>query len=453
MRTLIAASLVASLFTVLAVPSAGASPTQVNVRIEGRSETLFEGPILTEPHRVKAFSDAQWRLCNGINVNDPLNVEPAPVPTSASSDAMRIIGETFNGQWYNQYDDYFITRWGPETQDPGNGAYWGIVVNNVFTNVGGCQYQLDGGDEVLWVYDAFDNRPRLSLYPAGYSAGAVPLTATATLNQPFEIEADGRDGYNEGLPPASPQRSGESPFEGAEVGPVQESAKGFEEVETDSPATVTTGPNGRATIIFTKSGWHRIKATVVGAGGAESVVRSNRLDVCVPEPPASGCGSLPDDDQARMPPPPVAGEAEPAIEEPQPKDPSSPVGGQPSAAAPNTGAGAQSSAIAGQVRLQLPPLDRSRIGQGLVKVSWRVLDAGVGVRGWTIASKALGRRGARYVTRASGTDATSALLHLQPGVSYLLRLTVTDALGRSSATSLGKVRVPDSDAARARRGD
>ncbi len=55
---------------------------------------------------------------------------------------MSLIGETFDGQWYGRrYDDYFITRWGPDEQSP-EGAYWGILVNNVFTNVGGCQYEL-----------------------------------------------------------------------------------------------------------------------------------------------------------------------------------------------------------------------------------------------------------------------------------------------------------------------
>jgi hypothetical protein len=467
MRITIAAFGVALLFTTLLAPTAGASPTEVNVRIEGKAETLFEGPISTVPHRVRASSDSLWRRCNGINLNDPLNATPAPVPTSAAADAMRVISETFNGQWYNQYEDYFVTRWGPDEQSLIDSEQWGVVVNNVFTSVGGCQYQLDDGDEVLWVYDAFGGRPRLSLYPADYSGGATPLTATAELGHPFEVEVDAWNGYNEGSPPPSPQRNGSTPFQGAEVAPVTTGENGFEKVEVESSETVTTGANGKAVIDFPEPGWYRIKATAPVAGGEESAVRSNRLDVCVPQPPASSCAPPLADDQVRTPPPPVSGEEEPEAppeaepEEPEPEEPGTagPSPQQPGASAGGQGAGVQDpgsgaapAAGRGQVRLQLPRLGRSGIGRGLVKVSWRVLDPGVGIQSWAIFSQALGRRGARHVSRAMGASRSSATLRLPAGATYRLWLTVTDALGRSTTVAIGKVRVPEGDARLARRG-
>jgi hypothetical protein len=437
MRTAIAAFSVALFVLVSTSPVAPAAPTEVNVRIEGRSETLFEGPILTEGHNVKASSDksapAAGRRCNGLNNNQ--NPTPGPTPTAASVDAMGILGEDFDGRWYTEpFEDYFITRWGPDAQDEGNGAFWGLLVNNVFTNVGGCQYQLDGGDEVLWVYDAFKDRPRLALYPASYSAAARPLTATAALNVPFEIEVDAWQGYSEGDPPAAPQRTGSQPFEGAAVAPTATGPGGFETVATGSSKTVKTGSDGRAKISFDEPGWHRIKATVIGAGGAESAVRSNRLDVCVPEPPASDCGPPPADDEARVPP---ATEPEEEPEEPQPK-----------AESPGAGAAATSvprpvaPADPGLVRLQLSRIDRGALDRGMVRVSWRALDAGAGISRWTISSQAIGREDAHYVTRAKGTAGTSASLRLPPGVAYRLRITVIDALGRSSSAVLGRVRVP-----------
>ena len=165
-----------------------AAPTLLNVRIEGQSETLFEGPILTEGHEVEASSDTQERPCDGTN--NGAHRTPGPTPTAASVDAIGLIGETFDGKWYPGYDDYFITRWGPDEQSATEGAYWGILVNNVFTSVGGCQYELGAGNEVLWVYNAFSDRPFLALFPvaAGYTSGARPLTATAELGKPFEVE-------------------------------------------------------------------------------------------------------------------------------------------------------------------------------------------------------------------------------------------------------------------------
>jgi hypothetical protein len=412
-----------------------AAPAQVNVRIEGKAETLFEGPILTDGHNAKGISDPQWRRCNGLNNgHSPV---AGPTPTAASVDAMRIIGEPFDGNWFTQYDDYFITQWGADRQDELESEYWGIVVNNTFTNVGGCQYQVDGGDEVLWIYDAFNGRERLVLYPASYSGGPVPLTATATLSQPFEVEVDSWPDYSEGEPPASPQRS-TTPYEGAEVAPVTTGAKGFQKVEIASPDTVTTAADGKATITFTIPGWHRIKATDLSAG-VESVIRSNRLDVCVPEPPASGCGPLPSDAQVRTPPPPLPGEVDtPNEEEPDPGKPTDGSGGaSPSSNPPPP-------AIVDPIRVALGALDRSRLAAGVVGVKWSVTDAGPGLAGWKIAAKALGRKGSRFVTRASGKERSSAQVRLPRGETYKLKITFTDVLGRQSAAGLGRARVPAS---------
>jgi hypothetical protein len=435
MRTSIAALLVASLFSVIAASGAGAAPTQVNVRIEGKERTLFEGPISTAVHKVRASSDTQWRRCNGINVNDPLNTEPGVVPTSASADAMRIIGETFDGLWYSQYEDYFLTRWGSDAQNPAKSEYWGVLVNNVFTSVGGCQYQLDEGDEVLWIYDAFDGRTRLGLYPATYAGNATPLTATAELGQPFEVEVDGWSTSSESAPPPSPQRTGYTPFQGAEVAPVETSEKGFEKVETESPATVTTGVGGKASITFATAGWHRIKATALSAGGEETVVRSNRLDVCVPQPPASGCGPLPAEDQVRTPPPPVAGEQEGGEDS---KEEQPPGGGQ-GTPGKTPGSG---SPEPGRVQLRSLRMIRSRIARGLLGVSWTVLDPGLGIEKWTISSKTFGDKGAGWVDRVSGSKRTAATFRLPRSHSYRLRLIVIDTLGRRSKIPVGKVRVP-----------
>jgi hypothetical protein len=422
----------------IAAPAAEAAPTEVNVRIEGKTETLFEGPILTTPHGVRASSDKinKLRRCDGINVNDSENVVPAPTPTAASADAMTLLGETFDARWFNQLEDYFLTRWGPDSQDLDSGAFWGVLVNNVFTKVGGCQYQLNDGDEVLWVFDAFKDRPTLALLPeeAAYSAGPRPLTATAQLGVPFGLEVVSYANAAEGTPPEAPTRTGSTAYAGAEVAPVQTSANGSEKVEASSPEAVTTDSEGKASITFADPGWHRIKATVVGLDGNESVIRSNRLDVCVPPDGAAlegaaGCAELPAADRVRVPPP-TEGEIEgPTHEVPPPSDPVSHA----------TGA---ASTPTGPLHVSLPRLDRKDVAEGRVGVSWRVLSAGPGIESWKIASQMLGRKGARYVTKVRGTSGTSALLRFGPG-TYRLRFTVTDVSGSASTVALGKVIVPD----------
>jgi hypothetical protein len=306
--------------------TAGGHLTRVNVRIEGATKTLFEGPIWTEGHDVHSSEpdgntaeDTKEHSCDGINQLDPENVEPRPTPTAASVDAMELIGETeaMNGQWYPGFNDYFIKQWGAEEENAEHeGKSWGILVNNVYTDVGGCQWQLHNGDEALWIYNAFHSRPILGLFASGahYSSGPRPLTATAELGRPFGVEVGAYNDQGEGQPPGTPERtaSNTTPYEGAEVAPVQTSAKGFETVQRASAETMTSNSEGKASITFTTPGWHRIMAGTPlrqetqeeeeqGAIPEEEAIRSNRLDVCVPASGETGCGELPAEDQVRTP--------------------------------------------------------------------------------------------------------------------------------------------------------
>jgi hypothetical protein len=407
MRKLFAVLFTASLLTVIAAPVVQAAPTNVNVRIEGKEETLFEKTIPVDVHKIKASSDSEERNCDGIDELDPENVAPRVTPTLASADAMSSIGETFDGQWYTGFGDYFITRWGPDEQDNAAGAYWGILVNEVYTSVGGCQYQLNENDEVLWIWDAFKGRPTLALYPedANYSAGPRPVTAIAQLGQPFPIEVVSFPDGGEGIPGDSPSRVGSSPYEGAEVAPVTTNAKGFQRIDTLSPQTVTTNSAGKATLIFTEPGIHRIKATVGTPGAEETVVRSNRLDICVPAS-FGDCGEV-------APPTP---KSQAASSSPAPNPP---------------------------VPLQIsrPRLDRSMLAEGKLELSWKLLDAGAGVKSWRVSAKTLGKKGG-FVTRASGRGQTSATVRLPRGASYRLRLSFTEVSGQTTSYGLGKVTVP-----------
>lgn len=467
-RNLSATLCVAISALLLLAAVAAAAPTTVNVRIEGAHETLFEGPIAAEPHGVKASSDPVQRPCDGINSLDPENTVPRPTPTAAAADAMSLIGETFDGLWYPGFNDYFIKRFGPDAEKEGKS--WGILVNNTFTKVGGCQYQLDGGDEVLWVYNAFDFRPFLALFPvaAYYTTGARPLTATATLGEAFEVEVVAYEDDAEDNPAAGPGRAGSSAYEGADVSPVTTSAKGFEKVETSDPATVVTNSEGKASITFTTPGWHRIKATVPGAA-EEDAIRSNRLDICVLAAGETSCGEPPLEDAVRVPPPTpeeeTGGEGTggengggeetgggpggggelpigPVFSRPVSNELTESGGSSPPASASTAAPASRGAAKPGPVRISPPKLDRRKLGLGRLGVSWKILQAGAVVRSWTIASQVVGAKKATFVRRAGGTTATAASLRLPRGATYLLRLTIVDSLGRSSDVTIGKVTVP-----------
>jgi hypothetical protein len=95
----------------------------------------------------------------------------------------------------------------------------------------------------------------------------------------------------------------------------------------------------------------------------------------------------------------------------------------------------------GAIRVSVPTVDRKHLKQGRIGLRWKVVEASAGVKGWTVSSQALGAKKAAYVKRASGKAGSSAAVRLPPG-SYRLRLTVTDALGRTSTVTIGKVVVP-----------
>jgi hypothetical protein len=432
MRKLIAVLVGVLLPAIVFVSVAEALPSTVNVRIEGKEETLFEGRIPAAVEKIEASSDSQERDCDGINALDPQNTVPGITPTLASVEAMASIGETFDGQWYEGFDDYFIKRWGPDAQDPAEGAYWGILVNEAYTSVGGCQYQLDENDESLWIWDAFKQRPTLALFPeeAHYESGPRPTRAVAEVGVPFKVEvADYPDDGSEEVPCEEPSREGSSKYSGATIAPVEVNAKGFQRVKTSSSEAAISNSDGKASIVFGAPGIHRIKATVGAPGLETTVVRSNGLEVCVRESagecegfatPASSSAAK----ACRAAPPTPGGGAASTLPAPTPAPKAAPV-------------------EVGTLKLTTPRLDRAHLAEGKVGVSWKVQDAGPGIKKWTISSLTVGQKHARWITRASGATKTQASLVLPRGHSYELRFAITDAGGRSSTLPLGRVKVPE----------
>ena len=50
----------------MAVPAtARRRPVTVNLRVEGATQTIFEGPVITDVHQVKTPSDTEARTCDG----------------------------------------------------------------------------------------------------------------------------------------------------------------------------------------------------------------------------------------------------------------------------------------------------------------------------------------------------------------------------------------------------
>jgi hypothetical protein len=224
----------ACILTALAPAAAQAAPITVNLRVEGSTTTLFEGPIVTDAHQITApgvrpSGPAAPRECN--NKDNGGNGGFGTVsggPTTAVFDAMAQTGQAFESEWDGNLNDLLVTRLG----DDGAPGFWSFAVNYSESPVGGCQYVMATGSEVLWAYNGF-GQPYLKL--SGPSAVTVGDRVT------FKV-INAQTG---------------APLSGATV------------------AGVPTDNDGNALVTFTSPGVQRLKAE------RPSSVRSNRLDVNV----------------------------------------------------------------------------------------------------------------------------------------------------------------------------
>ena len=215
----------AALGLALACPSALAAPATVNLRVEGASDTTFEGKVRTDGHAIEQDKNGP-QPCDGTNGG--ANPTPGPTVTSALDDAV-----AWDGTFNPSFSDFIVNRIGPDgaTSD----KFWGTALNGTPTELGGCQVQVKTGDDVLWAYDMFSAKQFLEL--------SGPRTAR--LDRPFKVKV-------------TDVKNGGKPVKGASVSGV-----------------ATTNAKGVATVVGLKRGLTLLKAERRGA------IRSNAVLVRV----------------------------------------------------------------------------------------------------------------------------------------------------------------------------
>jgi hypothetical protein len=241
--------------------SALAVPITVNLRVEGSSSTLFEGPVSTEAVGLPGFTTAsspEPHPCdvshNGGNEGFAASTANA---TTALRDAALASGLAFDAKWFSSLNDFEVNKVGPDTNGGEAEGFpsWGYAVNFTTANVGGCQFQLAPGSEVLWAYNYFNLKHLLNLKgPATITTG-TPFTVHVTDGQTGEV------------------------ISGASIGQLVDGVTGV------GASSSTTDPAGNATVTLTQAGTVTLKATQ-----SESV-RSNGLIMCVHNSNDGACGT------------------------------------------------------------------------------------------------------------------------------------------------------------------
>jgi len=131
--------------------STNLSQSCVYLRIEGPETTIFEDFIVSGPRSITTASGGT-HICDGTNLN--ANPTPGGTLTTAMDQAAQDLGFTYDGTYSSEFEDYFIQSIAGVTQTLTQ--FWGILSNYQFTPTGGCQFQAQRGDVVLWAFDAFN---------------------------------------------------------------------------------------------------------------------------------------------------------------------------------------------------------------------------------------------------------------------------------------------------------
>lgn len=185
----------------------------VRLRVEGATSTVFEGLVVTTPHDVTTAAGGTHH-CDGTN--NGANPTPGPTAIGALDDGAVQNGFDWDGPFFPQFDDYLVTRISTESQTAT--TWFSLLRNGVTTEVGGCQQQVETGDEVLFAISS------------GTETAVLKLTGpyVAKVGQPAVYSVvDAGTG---------------APIAGATVG------------------GATTDAAGLASITFTRIGVHKVKA-------------------------------------------------------------------------------------------------------------------------------------------------------------------------------------------------
>ena len=237
-RTALPLALVA--LALAAAPAAFAVPVTVNLRVEGVSDTIFDGQVVTDAHRTTTPTDGVARPCDGTTSGGA----PTPTAIGALDDGSKSVGFAWDAKWDSGFGDYYpFLQIGSEAIDSSH--YLAFYLNWVYADLGGCSQSVKQGDDVLFAHSNFSQSKVLRL--------SGPTTATTGESVIVHVEEfDGLKG---------------TPASGASV------------------RGATTGADGSATLSFPEKGIYRLKAERADA------VRSNSVVLCVDPPGAAPCTS------------------------------------------------------------------------------------------------------------------------------------------------------------------
>jgi hypothetical protein len=244
MKFRFSAGLAAGLVATALLPAAAvAAPVTVDLRIEGPTRTLFEGPVTTDVRPFKFTNESTGHQCDGTAALG--GSSPTPVPTRGAVIAQAAETTPFQLEGtFGQFGASFTKIAGESVAfDPNTTRFLAEYENGVFAQLGACADDSRTGDHVLFAYG--DGTEQL-----------------------LELSGPARARPGESVTLRVSDAGSHAAVAGATVAGRLSGAGG----------TVTVGP-------LTARGNNDFKATRTGA------IRSNRVRVCVTDGADGACGS------------------------------------------------------------------------------------------------------------------------------------------------------------------
>jgi len=232
------------LLLVLCLPAlAAAAPVTVDLRIEGRTDTLYEGTVTTDVRTIDVGDGSGAHTCDGTNNG----ANPTPGPTRGAAFVAGASGPggfSFHGTWFASFQDAsFDTIAGQSVAfDPVTNSFLVEYKNAVSALVGSCQDKIADGDDVLYAYGTGSEQLLKLSGPA-----TVPAGGTATLRVS--------------------DAASNVPVAGATIN------------------GASTAADGTVTVVLPGRGPQRYKASKPGA------IRSNSVTVCATDGADGACGT------------------------------------------------------------------------------------------------------------------------------------------------------------------
>lgn len=175
------AGLVAGILAATLLPSAAAAePVTVNLRIEGATRTLFEGPVSTDVRQFKFSDETAGHRCDGTAALGGPSLTPVPTRGAVIAQAAETAPFELLGTWNDQFGASFTSIAGePVGFDPATNRFLAEYENGQFASLGACADDAQTGDDVLFAYgDGSETLLALSGPAQADPGGMVTLKVT-----------------------------------------------------------------------------------------------------------------------------------------------------------------------------------------------------------------------------------------------------------------------------------